>query len=116
MARILEAHVRRPADLAARYGGEEFALLLPNTDSEGCEQVGERVREAVRELGMLHALNLPSKIVTASLGGATNLPAQGECVALVAAADRALYAAKDEGRDRLVMAGHVITWLDTKRA
>lgn len=118
LARILEAHVRRPADLAARYGGEEFALLLPNTDSEGCEQVGERVREALRELGMLHASNLPSKIVTVSLGGATNVPAQGasDCDTLVAAADRALYAAKDEGRDRLIMAGQVIAWPEVKRA
>lgn len=71
LARILAAQVRRPADLAARYGGEEFALLLPNTDAEGCELVGENVRRALRDLGMLHALNLPSKIVTVSLGGAT---------------------------------------------
>jgi diguanylate cyclase (GGDEF)-like protein/PAS domain S-box-containing protein len=118
LARILQANVRRPADLAARYGGEEFALLLPNTDSDGCEQVGERVREALRELRMLHALNLPSKIVTVSIGGATNLPAQGasDCCALIAAADRALYAAKEEGRDRLVMAGQVLAWPDAKRA
>ncbi|WP_354116369.1 MULTISPECIES: diguanylate cyclase [unclassified Bradyrhizobium] len=118
LARILEAHVRRPADLAARYGGEEFALLLPNTDSEGCEQVGERVRGALRQLAMLHASNLPSKIATVSLGGATNLPAQGasDCGTLVAAADRALYAAKDGGRDRLIMAGRVIAWPDVKRA
>jgi PleD family two-component response regulator len=71
--------------------------LLPNTGLDGCELVGEKVREALRELGMLHASNPPSKIVTVSLGSATNVPAQGEsgCNALVAAADRALYAAKD---------------------
>lgn len=99
LARILAAQVRRPADLAARYGGEEFALLLPNTDAEGCELVGENVRRALRDLGMLHALNLPSKIVTVSLGGATKLPSQGamDCGSLVAAADRALYAAKNSG-------------------
>jgi diguanylate cyclase (GGDEF)-like protein len=98
----LAAQAQRPADLAARYGGEEFALLLPNTDAGGCAEVGERIREALHELGMLHALNLPSKLVTVSLGGATNLPSQGvtDCSALVAAADRALYAAKENGRDR----------------
>nr|WP_312016214.1 diguanylate cyclase [Bradyrhizobium vignae] len=58
-ARILSARVRRPWDLAARYGGEEFVLLLPNTDAEGCELVAENVRRALRELGMLHALNPP---------------------------------------------------------
>ncbi|MBR0707949.1 sensor domain-containing diguanylate cyclase [Bradyrhizobium liaoningense] len=118
LARILAAQVRRPADLAARYGGEEFALLLPNTDAEGCELLGENVRRAVRDLGMLHALNLPSKIVTVSLGGATNLPSQGalDCPSLVAAADRALYAAKDGGRDRLVMSGQVVAWPGARSA
>ncbi|GKQ53548.1 sensor domain-containing diguanylate cyclase [Bradyrhizobium sp. Ce-3] len=117
LARILVAQVRRPADLAARYGGEEFALLLPNTDADGCVEVGERVREALRELGMLHALNPPSRLVTVSLGGATNNPTQsvaGE--SLVAAADRALYAAKEAGRDRLVMSGQVVAWPGAKTA
>lgn len=104
--------VRQPADLAARYGGEEFALLLPNTDAEVCELVGESMRRALRELGMLHALSLPSRIVTGSLGGATNLPAQGalDPGSLVAAADRALYAAKESGLDRMVMSGRIVTW------
>ena len=112
ITRVLAEQARRPADLAARYGGEEFAVLLPNTDADGCEQVGEQIREALRELGMLHALNLPSKCVTASLGGATNRPAQSaaDCAALIEAADRALYAAKNSGRDRLVMSGQLITW------
>ncbi|MCC8955147.1 diguanylate cyclase [Bradyrhizobium sp. Pear77] len=118
LGRILAAQVRRPADLAARYGGEEFALLLPNTDPEGCEQVGERVRGALRELGMLHAFNPPSKLVTVSLGGATNIPAHGmaESNSLVAAADRALYAAKESGRDRLLMSGQVVAWPGARSA
>jgi PleD family two-component response regulator len=67
---------------------------------------------------MLHAQNLPSKVVTVSLGGATNLPAHGmtECLALVAAADRALYAAKGGGRDQLVMSGQVLAWPGAKSA
>jgi diguanylate cyclase (GGDEF)-like protein/PAS domain S-box-containing protein len=118
IARVLSDQARRPADLVARYGGEEFAVLLPNTDADGCEQVGEQIREALRELGMLHALNLPSKRVTASLGGATNMPSQStaDCTALVEAADRALYAAKNSGRDRLVMSGQLIAWPGAKTA
>ena len=108
----LSAHARRPADLAARYGGEEFALLLPNTGADGCVQVGEEIRDALRELAMLHAQSPPSRLVTVSVGAASGLPSQTttDCSALVAAADRALYAAKDSGRDRLVMSGQVVPW------
>ena len=112
LGRILSAHARRPADLAARYGGEEFALLLPNTDADGCAKVGEEIRDALRDLAMLHAQNPPSRLVTVSVGGATGFPSQTttDSTALVAAADRALYAAKNRGRDRLVMSGQVVPW------
>lgn len=112
LGRILSAHARRPADLAARYGGEEFALLLPNTDADGCAKVGEEIRDALCNLAMLHAQNPPSRLVTVSVGGATGFPSQTttDSSALVAAADRALYAAKNGGRDRLVMSGQVVPW------
>ncbi|MFB6414719.1 MULTISPECIES: sensor domain-containing diguanylate cyclase [Bradyrhizobium] len=112
LGRILSAQARRPADLAARYGGEEFAVLLPNTGPDGCAEVGEGIRLALKELAMLHGQNPPSRLVTASLGGASAVPSETamDCSTLVAAADRALYAAKDGGRDRLVMSGQVIPW------
>jgi diguanylate cyclase (GGDEF)-like protein/PAS domain S-box-containing protein len=112
IARILIEHAKRPADVAARYGGEEFALLLPNTDATGCELVGEQIRQAIHKLAILHALNPPSKKVTLSIGGATHFPAsdKADCASLIGAADRALYAAKESGRDRLVMSGQVIAW------
>jgi diguanylate cyclase (GGDEF)-like protein/PAS domain S-box-containing protein len=118
VAQILTKEARRPADLAARYGGEEFALLLPATDAEGCAQVGERVRDALRQFGVSHAMNPPSNLVTVSLGGATNLPGgiTADCTSLLEAADRALYAAKDGGRDRLVMSGQVIAWPGARSA
>jgi diguanylate cyclase (GGDEF)-like protein/PAS domain S-box-containing protein len=118
LAQVLAKEARRPADLAARYGGEEFALLLPGADAEGCALIGERVRDALQRLGMPHAVNPPSKLVTVSLGGATNLPGgiATDCTSLVEAADRALYAAKDGGRDRLVMSGQVIVWPGTRSA
>jgi diguanylate cyclase (GGDEF)-like protein/PAS domain S-box-containing protein len=111
VAAILAAEAQRTTDLAARYGGEEFAMLLPNTDAAGCARIGERIFRAIREAGLVHALNLPSGMVTASLGGAICQPAierSAGWASLVEAADRALYAAKDGGRDRLVMAGQVV--------
>lgn len=76
LGRILSAEAKRPADVAARYGGEEFAVLLPNTDAQGCARVGEEIRAALHDLAMLHAQNPPSRLVTASLGAATGLPSQ----------------------------------------
>lgn len=118
VARVLIEQAKRPADVAARYGGEEFALLLPNTDASGCEQVGQRIQQAIHDLGILHALNPPSKRVTVSLGGATHLSASDKvhCTSLIEAADKALYAAKESGRDRLVMSGKVIAWPGSIRA
>ena len=112
VARILAAEAHRVSDLAARYGGEEFALLLPNTDAAGCARIGERVRRALREAGMSHSQNLPSGRVTVSLGGAICRPGNersGTHASLLEAADRALYTAKDGGRDRLVISGQVVT-------
>jgi diguanylate cyclase (GGDEF)-like protein len=110
VAQVLAAQARRPADVAARYGGEEFVLLLPDTDRAGCELIGSRIRESLAVLCIDHELNLPSQKVTVSIGGAIAAfqDAKASSSSLVEAADRALYAAKDEGRDRLVMSGRVI--------
>ncbi|MDR6874264.1 diguanylate cyclase (GGDEF)-like protein/PAS domain S-box-containing protein [Bosea sp. BE125] len=113
VAAVLAAQARRPGDLAARYGGEEFALLLPDTNAEGCELVGKRFCDALRDIQMPHGSNPPSGLVTASLGGATIWPnshATTGRASLVGAADRALYSAKDGGRDRMVMSGRVLPW------
>ena len=110
VAQVLAAQALRPADLAARYGGEEFVLLLPDTGAAGCEMIGARIRDSLAALGIDHELNLPSRKVTVSIGGATVdwQDGQLESSSLIEAADRALYLAKGEGRDRLVMSGPVM--------
>jgi diguanylate cyclase (GGDEF)-like protein len=119
VARIIAGQALRPADLAARYGGEEFVLLLPGTDAAGCEQVGERIRQALHDLQLPHAMNPPAKCVTISLGGATGWPnakERADQTSLVAAADSALYGAKSLGRNRLVMSGQVVAWPNAESA
>jgi diguanylate cyclase (GGDEF)-like protein/PAS domain S-box-containing protein len=113
VAGVIASQARRPVDRAARYGGEEFALLLPGADAAACEQAGERIRDGLRALALPHTGNPRSGHVTVSLGGATGWPTSdraGDPSSLVAAADRALYAAKRAGRDRLMMAGQVVSW------
>src|SRR5437899_2479625 len=88
----------RETDLAARYGGEEFCVLLPGCGRDEAVIVAERLRSAI-------AAHRQPTTVTASAGVAT-LPADGaDGRGLVAAADRALYRAKEEGRDRTCAAG-----------
>ncbi|MCK1362159.1 diguanylate cyclase [Bradyrhizobium sp. 199] len=114
VAKIVAAETQRADDLAARYGGEEFAMLLPNTDAAGCARVGERIRAAIHGAGLVHAGSPTSGCVTASVGGATCRPAlerTAGVTSLVEAADRALYAAKDAGRNRLMMSGELVDLL-----
>lgn len=119
VARVLAEEARRTPDLVARYGGEEFAMLLPNTDAAGCARIGERIRLALHEVAMPHAQNQPSGRVTLSLGGGVCQPSTERskpCTSLIEIADRALYAAKEGGRDRLVMSRQVVTMLPAASA
>ncbi|MGA7803254.1 diguanylate cyclase [Bradyrhizobium sp.] len=118
-AKILSAEALRTTDLAARYGGEEFVMLLPNTDALGCARIGQRIRRALRDIAIPHVLNTPSGMVTASIGGAICRPGLERTAgpaSLVDAADRALYSAKDGGRDQLVMAPELVTVLPAASA
>jgi diguanylate cyclase (GGDEF)-like protein len=95
----------RPGDLVARYGGEEFAGVLPDTDAEGARAVALRIRQEVQAMAIAHPDSSVVPVVTASVGVATARPWRlaGPDL-LVEAADRALYRAKELGRNRVEVA------------
>lgn len=105
VASIIQATVKRPADLVARYGGEEFAVILPNTDNNGAVHVAEEMRTGVESLNLLHAGSKTTGCITISLGVATLTPKPSLSTAdLIGLADQALYQAKEAGRNRVANA------------
>lgn len=102
VANAIKDSVNRPGDLTARYGGEEFCLVLPETSGMGALQIAELVRKNVYELHMEHKSSPMAEVVTLSLGVATLIPDIGSHPSvLLEAADRALYQAKGNGRNRV---------------
>ena len=104
VGRVLRAVARRPLDIAARYGGEELVAVLPGADREHAEHVARSLVEAVSELGVAHAASPTRSCVTASVGAAcVEAVRELSNEAALRLADRALYQAKDGGRDRHVL-------------
>ena len=103
VASVIKGAMKRPADLAARYGGEEFVLVLPETDKEGACKLAENLRQAVEALKVEHKNNSYGKWVTVSLGVATEIVEPTNLFGdLLVKADKALYQAKDSGRNRML--------------
>jgi diguanylate cyclase (GGDEF)-like protein len=98
----LQENLLRSGDLIARFGGEEFAVVLPDSTLEAAQVVGQRLVEAVAEQNMPHPKS-PYGRVTVSVGVATCIHCGEErATDLLDAADRALYRAKREGRNRCI--------------
>ena len=105
VAQALYEALMRPADIIARYGGEEFTAILPNTGSEGAARVARRMMEHVSDLAILHQGSSVAETITVSIGASSGIPGGKQAAtSLLDRADKALYAAKKNGRNSFRMA------------
>jgi diguanylate cyclase (GGDEF)-like protein/PAS domain S-box-containing protein len=102
VASALKDICARPRDIVARYGGEEFVLLLPETTEAEAAVFAERCRAAIESLHIRHERSSTSTVVTASVGVGTVIPPfESNALHFCDAVDKLLYAAKQEGRNRV---------------
>lgn len=100
VSRVLQRFSHRPSDLAVRYGGEEFVLVLGDTGCAEAQSIAEAVRAAIYDLNLVYGETKP---ITISAGVASCVPDKGQDASmLLKDADKALYRAKREGRNRVV--------------
>lgn len=103
VAQTLQNSARESGNLVARYGGEEFGIILPNCEGNVAWQVAETIRKNIESLQIPHHRSHVSDHVTLSIGGASLIPQDDDTPqTLIQAADRALYHAKQAGRDRCI--------------
>jgi diguanylate cyclase (GGDEF)-like protein/PAS domain S-box-containing protein len=102
IAQTLSLALDGPRDLVARYGGEEFVVLLPEADAGVARKVAERCQRLLQKKSIVHALSPHGRCVTVSIGAGTVVPdGQAEPAGFIKAVDQQLYAAKNNGRDRI---------------
>ena len=95
--------MRRAGDLAARYGGEEFVALLPETDAPQALQLAEMIRQKIEARAIPHKASRAAEVVTVSIGTGTMIPdPKRSFPELIDRADKALYKAKNSGRNRVL--------------
>ncbi|MBF0301728.1 MAG: diguanylate cyclase [Desulfamplus sp.] len=107
IASSLKYSLKRPADMVARYGGEEFVIILPETDSDAAMQVAERARRNVLALNIPHLYSVVADFVSVSIGIITFYPDKiltsvPSAESVLEQADKNLYIAKQNGRNRVV--------------
>ncbi len=104
VAEVISSCAQRPLDFAARYGGEEFAVVLYGPVRDHGRELSEHLRHTVEELKIPHAESPTSSWLTVSIGVAVVNPGTGRSLAgAIQLADEALYQAKEEGRNRIVV-------------
>lgn len=106
VAQALKSVCKRPADKPMRYGGEEFAIILPNTDLTGAETIAWDVQQAMMAAAIPHKAS-PYGMLTLSIGVAYAPPGEKHSSkSLIEQADDHLYAAKNQGRNRVCSDSH----------
>lgn len=116
VAAVIANSVQRPLDLAARYGGEEFALVLYGPADDYGSHLPEKLRREILDLATLHEAATHTKLLTISIGVAIIHPDAGRSLAgAIQMSDEALYQAKEEGRNRVVIKRSGATELETGR-
>lgn len=104
VAEVISGCAQRPLDFAARYGGEEFAVVLYGPVHDHGRELSEHLRHTVEELRIPHAQSPTSAWLTVSVGVAVVNPGTARSLAgAIQLADEALYQAKEEGRNRIVV-------------
>ena len=105
ISNLIQNNIKRPGDTIARIGGEEFALILPDTDSKGAVKIAKQLRDSVKDLSIAHGTSI-YEVVTISLGIAvcSDKKQSGSYKILYSLADKALYQAKNSGRNTYVLA------------
>jgi len=99
---VIKLNIKRPADKAARFGGEEFILILPETDKSGAFSIAESIRKDVISLNIPHRNSPVAEMVTISAGISSVVPDTDVMIKdLIEDADKALYRAKSNGRNRV---------------
>jgi diguanylate cyclase (GGDEF)-like protein len=102
IGQILKRSCRRPADLAARYGGEEFCLILPETNRDGAAVIAKSIQKMLKDEPIEHSASEIADHLTLSIGIASGIPSITEkSESLLKAADKAMYKAKERGRNRI---------------
>jgi diguanylate cyclase (GGDEF)-like protein/PAS domain S-box-containing protein len=102
VAQTIRSSIRQPSDFAARYGGEEFVIILPDTELEEASAAAETIRMEIEKRKIAHASSKISLYVTVSLGIACLQPHLiTDANEIVAMADKALYRAKEQGRNQV---------------
>jgi diguanylate cyclase (GGDEF)-like protein len=116
VAGTLQQCARRPMDFVARYGGEEFSIVLYDADSEYVAEVLTRIQRMIADLNIPHEDSPHDGRLTVSIGaGHVEPTAQRSSIGLIQLADEALYSAKDQGRNRIVVMRNEYTNMTTGR-
>jgi diguanylate cyclase (GGDEF)-like protein len=104
VASVLKYTAQTSQNLVARYGGEEFAVIMPHSTAGGAVSIAASMQAGVRELEIVHVESAVSNYVTLSLGVGTVIPSfDSSPQELITIADKALYQAKEQGRNRIIL-------------